>query len=268
MGGGHLVSIHDMFENLFLSEKAFKNFTDSTSGDFWIGANDLSTAGNWSWMDNTPFDFTDWDKGQPQNTSFCGAMIMQHGKWITDDCYKEKPFICLVYVTSDPTTLPPTTPTTTTTTTTPSPPKSCEDSWTFYNFTQSCYKVSDNLNWQDAEDRCKIDGAHLASIHSFEEAEFVADLAYWAGADVNNGNNQAWIGSYTNDNNTHWKWTDGTPFDYPNWCPGNPDFPGGESCMIQEIFLESYMSNWKAGQLNNYPCGTVLSRFVCKKSPK
>uniref|UniRef100_A0A914PU67 C-type lectin domain-containing protein n=1 Tax=Panagrolaimus davidi TaxID=227884 RepID=A0A914PU67_9BILA len=146
------------------------------------------------------------------------------------------------------------------------PSKVCPASWTFYKFTNFCYKVFDNSNWQDAENTCLADSGHLASIHGFEEAEFVADLAYWPGADDPNGSNHAWIGLYTEDNNTHWQWTDGTPFDYSHWSPGNPDYPGIENC--GEIFLESSGSDWKVGQFNNFRCSYVISKFVCKKSPQ
>uniref|UniRef100_A0A914PK57 C-type lectin domain-containing protein n=1 Tax=Panagrolaimus davidi TaxID=227884 RepID=A0A914PK57_9BILA len=251
--GGHLTSVHDMFENLFLSEKAHTNFT---SDNFWFGANNLE--GNWSWMDNIPFDFSDWGKGEPQNISNCGAVRIQDGKWITDDCFNAKPFICKAFV-------PPVL-STTTTKTTSTKPKICPPSWTFYKYTGFCYKVFDNATWQDAEKRCNIDKANLASIHCFEESEFVADLAYWPGADVHDGLTQAWIGLYTEDNNTHWQWTDGTPFDYSKWSPGNPDYPGIENCVI--IILESYMSNWKAGEFNNQACINYISKYVCKKSPQ
>uniref|UniRef100_A0AC35F8F0 C-type lectin domain-containing protein n=1 Tax=Panagrolaimus sp. PS1159 TaxID=55785 RepID=A0AC35F8F0_9BILA len=231
-----------MFENFFLIEIQKNTFT---SDDFWFGANSLSTTGNWSWMDNTPFDFSDWEKGQPQNFTNCGIIRIQDAKWLSDDCFKSKPYICKIV---------------------DMPSKVCTPSWTLYSYTGFCYKVFANATWQDAENKCLADSGHLASIHSFEEAEFVADLAYWPGADVLDGLKQAWIGLYTEDNNTHWQWTDGTPFDYPNWDPGNPDYPGIENCV--EIFLESYITNWKAGQFNNFPCSDVVSKFVCKKSPQ
>uniref|UniRef100_A0A914XY14 C-type lectin domain-containing protein n=1 Tax=Panagrolaimus superbus TaxID=310955 RepID=A0A914XY14_9BILA len=162
-----------MFLMIFIDlEKALSNFTDSTSGDFWIGANDLVMSGNWSWTDKTSFDFTDWDKGQPQNVSDCGAVIMAHGKWITDDCIKQKAFICLVSSIST-TPAASTLPVTTTMKST-----SCPPSWTYYSTTGFCYMSFPNGTWLYGEDRCRVENAHLASVHSHEEALFLAGTVH------------------------------------------------------------------------------------------
>uniref|UniRef100_A0AC35G9N4 C-type lectin domain-containing protein n=1 Tax=Panagrolaimus sp. PS1159 TaxID=55785 RepID=A0AC35G9N4_9BILA len=135
-----------------------EKFTDSTSDDFWIGANRLQTPGIWGWIDGSAFTFTDWDKVQPQN---------------------------------------------------------------------------------------------------------VTDLAYYTEADGSTYNNAA-IGFYTEDDNAHWQWTDGTTFDFPNWSPPEPNNPGAENC--GEIYLRS-MDVWKAGQFNNIPCDSTIARYICKKPP-
>uniref|UniRef100_A0AC35GGT4 C-type lectin domain-containing protein n=1 Tax=Panagrolaimus sp. PS1159 TaxID=55785 RepID=A0AC35GGT4_9BILA len=86
-----------MFDNSFLANQALLQF--SLNNDFWFGANNHITSGNWSWMDQTIFDFSDWDKNQPQNSfgTNCGAMIIQGGYWISDDCFKLKPFVCEIF---------------------------------------------------------------------------------------------------------------------------------------------------------------------------
>ena len=119
-------------------------------------------------MDGTPFNFKDWDKTQPSNTlgSDCGAVKMPSGLWIADDCaIKMKPYVCSIQ------TAPPTAPPTT-----PMKPLSCPIGWVYNNATKFCYKVLINSNWLDAEDVCKVEGAHLTSIHNLAEALWVASM--------------------------------------------------------------------------------------------
>uniref|UniRef100_A0AC34FIA9 C-type lectin domain-containing protein n=1 Tax=Panagrolaimus sp. ES5 TaxID=591445 RepID=A0AC34FIA9_9BILA len=200
-----------MFENVFLSEKARLNFIDSTSSDFWIGANTLINPGTWSWMDNTPLDFSDWEKGQPQNTSNCGAITIQGERWHSDDCDKQKPFVCLKTISANFTTVLPAT-TTMKKIPTTIKAKRCEAEWAAFG--DFCYKVFDPRTWYEAEQICVIENAHLVSIHNTQEALFVANLAYFLGSDACSGPNQTWVGLFTDDTFKTYKWTDGTPFDY------------------------------------------------------
>jgi hypothetical protein len=176
--GGHLASVSSAFVNMFLSSEADLHFSESTEADFWIGATNQLTPGNWSWLDGKPFVFTDWEKGQPENTSSsnCAASSTTSGLWTAEDCFKSKLFVCMI-----PAPPPTTTSTTTTpkpTTTTPQPP-SCDLGWTYYDRTGYCYHAFSDYtyNWADAEHYCGQYGSHLASIHSQLESDFVADLA-------------------------------------------------------------------------------------------
>lgn len=126
-------------------------------------------------MDGTVFDFNDWDKGQPQNKTgnFCGAVNIQSGQWSAENCIKKKPFVCLSVGKAVATTT--TTKKAPKTTTTPKMP--CLWGWTFYKNTGYCYNVfRASYQWLMAEESCTIDGAHLASIHSLDEAKFLAGI--------------------------------------------------------------------------------------------
>uniref|UniRef100_A0AC34G894 C-type lectin domain-containing protein n=1 Tax=Panagrolaimus sp. ES5 TaxID=591445 RepID=A0AC34G894_9BILA len=86
-----------MFENIFLSEEALIKYTESTDTDFWIGATNLMNPPNWTWMDGTAFEFSDWDNNKTSTSGTdCGAAIMQGGKWIPDDCFKQKPYVSFI----------------------------------------------------------------------------------------------------------------------------------------------------------------------------
>ena len=93
-----------------------------------------------------------------------------------------------------------------------------------------------------------LQGAHLASIHSAEENQFIYD-SYGddAGGDI-------WIGGMRDANG--YSWTDGTPWDYTNWSPTNPS-GGSENCA--EMFAETFFpSRW-----NDDSC-TSQNAFVCQ----
>uniref|UniRef100_A0A914R0R4 C-type lectin domain-containing protein n=1 Tax=Panagrolaimus davidi TaxID=227884 RepID=A0A914R0R4_9BILA len=153
-------------------------------------------------------NFNNWVKEQPKNTfdSNCAAALMQGGKWISDNCEKQKPFIC-EFKTSTFAGI-------TLGNHAAKKPTKCLETWTFYNTTGYCYKAFDNATWLDAENRCNINGAHLTSIHSNEENLFVANLAYWSGADVCNGHMQGLVGLFRQEMSAQWQWTDGTAYDY------------------------------------------------------
>uniref|UniRef100_A0A914QP75 C-type lectin domain-containing protein n=1 Tax=Panagrolaimus davidi TaxID=227884 RepID=A0A914QP75_9BILA len=239
----------DDFNKTISKENMNIKWTDT----YWIGATDTIKAQTWSWMDNSSLAFNNWVKGQPQNTfeSNCGAGLMQGGKWISDNCNKQKPFICEFKDATDaPTKLN-------------SPV--CPVSWTFYNTTGFCYKVMDNATWKGAETRCKAENAHLASVHSIEESLILADLAYYPGVHGCTWPTHAWIGLFTEDRNVHWNWTDKTPYNYAKWMPGHPNPPEiNQNCGY--IYLAPCTTT-KTGDFDNAPCERVLPKFICKKQP-
>ena len=86
----------------------------------------------------------------------------------------------------------------------------------------SLYTIVDGPSWIKAEANSVALGGHLASIASQEEQDYV----------YNNLNTYGFIGLTDQDVEGAWKWSDGTPYAYSNWSPGNPDNaigPGGVS---------------------------------------
>lgn len=62
--GFHLTSIHSFAENTFV-----RNFAD-TAGQLrgvWIGLSDFAIEGTFVWSDGTPFDYANWNAGEPNN---------------------------------------------------------------------------------------------------------------------------------------------------------------------------------------------------------
>jgi hypothetical protein len=80
--GGHLVSIGDQAEN----DWVLQNFGNLLGVDrrLWIGFTDQASEGTWAWSDGTPAAFTNWNAGEPNNSSnteHYAEMLGSNGRW-------------------------------------------------------------------------------------------------------------------------------------------------------------------------------------------
>ena len=128
----------------------------------------------------------------------------------------------------------------------------CDSGWTL--FEKDCYKFFlDTKDWNSAETVCLENSAHLASVHSDKEVEFLN----------NNINRTIWIG-------LEWKgsayqWSDRSAFDFNNWKSGEPNAPGGENCTSQFYEPDTpYNKKWNDVRCDSYGGNA----YVCKKRLK
>jgi len=222
----NLVSLHSEEEHQFVVG------LNGGSGIHWLGGRrDPGNRDTWVWSDGTPWDYSNWARGQPAD--FAGKEDCAHiwdvnqkntvyGLWNDAPCSSVTTFVCK---------------------------KVCQAGWSAFN--GKCYKsFSEEKTWDEAEDQCVKEHANLVSIHSEEEHQFVVGL---------NGG-FPWLGGRRDPENlSNFVWSDGTPWDYSNWASGQPsDDRGDEDC--------AHMWEWeyRLNEWNDRPCSHERT-FVCKK---
>ncbi|KAM9335354.1 type-2 ice-structuring protein-like [Symphorus nematophorus] len=79
------------------------------------------------------------------------------------------------------------------------------------------------MTWAQAEKNCQSMGANLASIHSLKEYRQIQSLT----------GVETWIGGSDAQEPHQWFWSDGTRFNYNNWCPGEIQSGRGSQNCVQ-----------------------------------
>uniref|UniRef100_A0A3Q3XJA8 Brevican n=1 Tax=Mola mola TaxID=94237 RepID=A0A3Q3XJA8_MOLML len=99
----------------------------------------------------------------------------------------------------------------------------CETGWD--KFQGFCYRhFSQRLSWEVAEQHCRMMGAHLVSIITPEEQNYINS----------NYKEYQWTGLNDKTIEDDFRWSDGNPLLYENWYRGQPDsyFLSGEDCVV------------------------------------
>ncbi|XP_055995966.1 macrophage mannose receptor 1-like isoform X2 [Ostrea edulis] len=241
--GGDLTSIHTVAENNFVA-----TLTQSSSVSVWIGLNDKDVERGHKWTDGTPTDYTNWNRGEPNNfadTEDCVTMNLGSGGWNDINCYFSKPFVCKIpkgVPLSTPAVIP-----------TAAASSACGAGWVIYN--QNCYYFGNGsklLSWFDARTTCNQMGAELASVHSQDEDNMLVGQYT-----KNKRMIDYWIGLNDIEYNSKFVWTDGSLLDFVTWSPKEPnDYGGGENCVT--------MPYWTGGKWNDDNCN-MLKNFICKR---
>ncbi|XP_043920477.1 snaclec rhodocetin subunit delta-like [Protopterus annectens] len=131
----------------------------------------------------------------------------------------------------------------------------------WYQYKDSCYRpVMIQMSWPDAEIYCqnKFQGAHLASVHSLEENNFIFVLM---GRLSDYAKKEAyWIGAHDFFKEGLFAWTDGTEMDYQIFGPNQPDNAREGESYVGTWSVEDGTVTW-----NDYPYNPIyFFPFVCK----
>ncbi|KAF7643167.1 hypothetical protein LDENG_00244150 [Lucifuga dentata] len=79
------------------------------------------------------------------------------------------------------------------------------------------------MTWVQAEKNCISMGGNLASVHNTDEYYGIQSVIHR----ITNAYPDTWIGGYDAIQEGEWLWSDGSPFDFQHWAPGQPDNLGG-----------------------------------------
>lgn len=128
----------------------------------------------------------------------------------------------------------------------------------WFHFNGSCYKyVVKKLTWAKAELNCVSQAANLVSIQSLQENTFVMAL-------IKNFEGQhTWIGLADGQEEKALMWSDGSPLNFGDWFPGEPnDQYGNEDCVHTNF---SPSEQWNDEQCNNYYTSVCKLCIGCRR---
>ncbi|CAJ0950139.1 unnamed protein product, partial [Mesorhabditis belari] len=258
MENGQLFSIHNAFQNSFVAN-LFAKLSGESKG--WLGAKiGLGANGAIGWADETPFDYQRLQ--QSSGAGNCSILDSNDLMWRMNDCSRQFKYLCY-----SPTIIPSTTdfsytqqdtspnyqPTNTPVNLQCLPPASqplykCQQGWQYSLQTGYQYLVATDMFFDDAESYCSQQGAHLVSIHSDEENDFVTNLC--CGSACQTSHDGAQYSNYLTGGkqiNGAMTWTDGSPFDYQHATCENDrnngdilfisNFNGCGSCGVSGLWI-------------------------------
>jgi len=135
--------------------------------------------------------------------------------------------------------------------------ESCEEDWEKNG--EHCYLWStDKKNWTSAEEFCRKEGGHLASVHSTATFDFVLEGMNRTGLEM------AWLGGNDIEAEGTWKWVDCSPWNATFWARGEPNNAGGAEHCLQYVFKHPSVSHLNH-KWNDLACRHEIG-FLCSKS--
>ena len=111
------------------------------------------------------------------------------------------------------------------------------------------------MSWNDAEEFCKAEGGHLASVTSHAIKNFVREET------LSRGLTSAWFGGNEVDAEGAWKWVDGATWEFTFWGPGQPDGMKADGEKSNKLHCLCYSKKWG---WDDSPCYNE-KKFVCSK---
>ncbi|XP_006872105.1 PREDICTED: lymphocyte antigen 75 [Chrysochloris asiatica] len=236
--GGHLASVHDQKDQLFLEDIAKRD-----GFPLWVGLSSHDgSESNFEWSDGSTFDFIPW-KGQ-KSPGNC-VILDPKGNWKHEKCNSVKDgAICYKPIKSKE----------------PSPhkyssrcPAAKGDALQWIQYKDHCYIFDQALHsFSEAEELCaELDhSATIVTIENEDENKFVSTLM----RENNNITMRVWLGLSQDSTDQSWSWLDGSVVTFVKWENKNKNGGGGK-CSI----LLASNETWKTVE-----CSHGYGRVVCK----
>ncbi|CAB3985203.1 macrophage mannose receptor 1-like, partial [Paramuricea clavata] len=234
---GELVSIHDEFEEAFIT-----THLKGATKPLWIGMNNLHRYYNYFWVDNSIVDYLKWNTREPRwGSNRCIEIVPYRwaaGRWNSAYCSKMNGYICKKAASKTPVTPTPT-------------PKvsNCEKGYKSYD--KSCFKFfNTKKTFDDAREVCQKDGGDLMIVDSqFRQAYLIYVLERYIG--------NVWIGFY-HEPYSVFKFVDYRSAAHTYWGSGQPSRQ-----LSQRSCTQANITGFNFGVWDDVDCGTT-NQFVCE----
>ncbi|XP_076077316.1 hemicentin-1-like [Mytilus galloprovincialis] len=199
---------------------------------FWLGGRDDEVEGSWKWSSGTPFTYTHWLPGEPNDNSGVykqDYLMTNYAGWIDhpSSLLHVRHYVCEMVAHEI----------------------NCPTDW--LSFDNSCYLFMDSrneLDWFSADNACRENGTILAEIETEAEDEYIRNIIrnqYFG--------EYFWLGGRDDETEGSWKWSSGTPFNYSKWYSGQPD----DAQLYEQDFLITNEKGWfdhEASYVRNHVC--------------
>jgi hypothetical protein len=181
----------------------------------------LGDANHWRWSDGSKYTFRNWDVTQPETkneTNVVDVYDADGGDYLNWHDLESTHLFPAVYKR-----LP--------------------------RFGGFEYTVADaRMTWQDHESKAIRWGGHITSITSAEEQRFVRTLVVSTSGTFVNIKEMFWIGLVRKapgrgGTEKHWKWSDGSKFDFTNWHSSQPD-DKNETMVTDSTGFDEHHEDW------------------------
>ena len=226
--GGHLATITSKKENDFIKTLLGENF-------YYIGANDRQTEGQWKWVTDEEFSYTNWEEGQPDNAfnNEHFLMIYPDGTW--NDLTSKYPNTGFVLEIDNM----------------EIPVSTIAENGSVYEI----YDIS--VPWEIAEEYCEMKGGTLVCITSEKEEKIVEKL-------IERGKKRNYqLGATDKEEEGNWKWITGETISYNLWTQGEPNNRSGSEAPGPENYLTFIRENgWYDMKSFSSDSGFILEKMV------
>jgi hypothetical protein len=184
--GGHLVSVKDAEENLFIGSIILANGTESVT--YWIGLTDSAIEGEWQWSSGESLTYTNWSPGEPNANDvvagpedYAALYATSTPAWFDisngNEYFRDRGFQS-IGIAETP----------------------------FIRHGDSAYVIVQGPTWEEAEANAQSLGGHLVTINDAEENDFLIK-----------NNFKGWIGLTDKRVEGQWEWSSGQLFTLDNW---------------------------------------------------